>query len=160
MNKKYFFVFLMVLVVALSCTKQAQPIVKSSEISNEKAAENAAEQPKENAKVPPKDETKNSTVTETKPSIKEFTVEADDYGFYPGAPLIVAPGSQIKIAFIVRTTNVYYGGLDFRSSKFQTVAAKPGDSATVEFTADSSFTITSYWPSSGVKKADLKVMVQ
>lgn len=56
--------------------------------------------------------------------------------------------------------NVYYAGLDFRSPKFASKSAKPGESVEVEFTADESFIITSYWPASGVKKADLKVEIR
>ena len=94
------------------------------------------------------------------PTSAEFKVEADDIGFYPQNVLSVAKGSKVVIHFIVRETNVYYGGLDFRSPKFKTPSVKPGGTTSVEFTADEPFTITSYWPASGVKKADLNVEVK
>lgn len=89
-----------------------------------------------------------------------FSVEADDNGFYPSRAIEVEKGTKVKITFKVRSSGVYYGGLDFRSDKFKTSAIPPGRSTTVEFTADNSFIITSYWPASGVKKAELKVEVK
>lgn len=94
------------------------------------------------------------------PTAHEFKLEADDSGFYPNSTITVPKGSQVKIHFIVRTSNVYYGGLDFRSSKFKTGSIKPGATADVEFTADESFVFTSYWPLSGVQKSSGKVVVQ
>ncbi len=94
------------------------------------------------------------------PEPVSLSIEADDRGFYPPGTITVGKGSKVKLAFTVRTENVYYGGLDFRSPKFQTVSVKPGGSTSVEFTADESFIITSYWPASGVRKADLKLEVQ
>jgi hypothetical protein len=90
----------------------------------------------------------------------EFTLEADDSGFYPQSTIEVPKGSKVKITFVVRTSNVYYGGLDFRSPKFETRQVRPGEKATVEFVADESFTFTSYWPISGVQKATGKVIVK
>lgn len=94
------------------------------------------------------------------PASAEFKVEADDTGFYPQNVLSVAKGSKVVIHFIVREKNVYYGGLDFRSAKFKTAAVKPGGTTAVEFVADDQLLITSYWPASGVRKADLKVEIQ
>ena len=94
------------------------------------------------------------------PTIKEFKLEADDAGFYPTAVLTAPKGAKVKLTFIVRTTNVYYGGLDFRSPKFKTESVKPGGVTSVEFVADESFVISSYWPASGVLKANLKVVVE
>jgi hypothetical protein len=91
--------------------------------------------------------------------IEEMRVEADDYGFYP-SELTFSKGSKVVLTLAVRRSNVYYGGLDFRSEKFKTEPVKPGNATTVEFIADESFTITSYWPLSGVKKAELKIIVK
>lgn len=91
---------------------------------------------------------------------RSYILEADDQGFYPDGHLSVPKGMTVKITFKVRSTNVYYGGLDFRSSKFATSGALPGGSTTVEFVADESFTITSYWPASGVTKATLQIEVK
>lgn len=90
----------------------------------------------------------------------QFEIEADDNGFYPASPIAVEKGTKVKIVFKVRSSGVYFGGLDFRSTKFKTAAIPPGGSTTVEFIADESFTITSYWPASGVKKADLRIEVK
>ncbi|HSB47251.1 MAG TPA: dienelactone hydrolase family protein [Candidatus Bilamarchaeum sp.] len=93
------------------------------------------------------------------PSVKEFTIEADDSGFYPSGPLEVGKGDTVKITFKVRSSNVYYGGLQFKSAAFSTGKVSPGGSTGVEFTADDDMTITSYWGTSLVKKADLQVSV-
>jgi hypothetical protein len=91
--------------------------------------------------------------------VKEYTIEADDNGFYPGSPIEVSKGDSVKITFMVRTNNVYYGGLQFKSTAFSTGKVSPGGSKTVEFTAEGDMTITSYWGASLVKKADLQVKV-
>ena len=64
------------------------------------------------------------------------------------------------ITFNVRSTNVYYGGLDIKSSQFETGTIMSGSSKTVTFTADQSFTFSSFWPATGVKKADAQVVVK
>lgn len=96
---------------------------------------------------------------EATPQVKQFIVEADDNGFYPPEPIKVNKGEKVYIEFKVRENNVYYGGLQIKSKYFDTGKIIPGEKATVDFTALESFTITSYWPASGVKKADLKVEV-
>lgn len=101
-----------------------------------------------------------SSATPLPSPITELLIEADDSGFYPAGALSFSAGTRVKLTFAVRTSNVYYGGLDFRSSKFSTVQASPGKTATAEFIADSSFVITSYWPVSNVSKASLQVNVQ
>jgi len=94
------------------------------------------------------------------PAIISMTIEADDNGFYPSAPVNVSAGIQVNITFKVRANTTYYGGLDFRSSKFNTGQINPGAATLVTFTADTPFTISSYWPASGVKKADLQIVVK
>ena len=89
-----------------------------------------------------------------------FKVEADDSGFYPSGTITVAKGAKVSITFIVRSSNVYSAGLDFRSTKFRTGTVKPGGSVTVEFLADESFGFTSYWPSTDTLKSTGKVVVQ
>lgn len=93
------------------------------------------------------------------PSVKEFTIEADDKGFYPSNTITAAKGELVRVTFKVRTSSVYYGGLQIKGKLFNTGDIKPGQSATVEFTADFDSTFASYWPSSGVKKADGKIDV-
>ncbi|MDP3991886.1 MAG: hypothetical protein Q8P79_00030 [Nanoarchaeota archaeon] len=103
------------------------------------------------------------TQPEPQPSVKEFSIEADDSGFYiDGADIgsiSAGSGETLKITFNVRTTNVYYAGLDFRGCGKTTEKVSPGGSTLVEFTAASTCTITSYWPSSGVVKDRLQVVV-
>ncbi len=101
-----------------------------------------------------------SDASVSEPVLQEFKLEADDLGFYPSNAITVPKNSKVKIHFIVRTNNVYYGGLDFRSPKFKTESVKPGGEISVEFIADESFEFTSYWPLSGVIKSIGKVTVQ
>lgn len=89
-----------------------------------------------------------------------FKIEADDNGFYPQNSLTVAKGAKVNLIFLVRKEGVYYGGLDFRSSKFKTETVKPGGSTSVEFTADESFRISSYWPLTDTRKADLQIEIK
>lgn len=94
------------------------------------------------------------------PITESFTVEADDSGFYP-ATIKVTKGDTVKITFKVRTDNVYFGGLRIISGDlFNTGALVPGGSNTVQFKATSNVTFSSYWPSSGVHKADGTVIIK
>jgi hypothetical protein len=99
------------------------------------------------------------TILKYTQSLTEAKVEADDYGFYPSS-LEFTKGSKVKLYLYVRSSNVYYGGLDFRSEKFKTEPVRPGQKAEVEFIADKDFVIESYWPLSNVKKAELKIIVK
>lgn len=95
----------------------------------------------------------------TQEGSREFVVEADDYGFYP--PKIAAKvGDNVKINFKFRDGSIYYAGLDIKGP-FPTVKYKlKGEQPiTAEFKMEGETKITSYWPSSGVKKADLIVEV-
>lgn len=97
------------------------------------------------------------------PTAREFTIDADDTGFYIDNKDIslvsVSNGELVKITFNVRTVGTYFGGLDFRGCGQDTPNTKPGASIEIQFTADSTCTITSYWPSSGVVKDNLQIMV-
>jgi hypothetical protein len=109
-------------------------------------------------KCPVKTPTLQTPTTQTQ-TLTEAKVEADDYGFYPSS-LEFIKGAKVKLYLYVKSNNVYYGGLDFRSEKFKTEPIKPGQKAEVEFIADKDFIIESYWPLSNVKKAELKVVVK
>ena len=86
-------------------------------------------------------------------TVKEFTVEGDAIGLYPSI-LTVNRGDMVKITFKVRNEKVYYGGLDFRSDIWgDTGKVLPGQETTVGFTAQDSFTYTSYWPATNKLKA-------
>jgi hypothetical protein len=109
-------------------------------------------------KCPVKTPTLQTPTTQTQ-TLTEAKVEADDYGFYPSS-LEFTKGAKVKLYLYVKSNNVYYGGLDFRSEKFKTEPIKPGQKAEVEFIADKDFIIESYWPLSNVKKAELKIIVK
>ncbi len=99
------------------------------------------------------------------PQVKteKFLIEADDTGFYLSgqvtSAITVVAGNTVQLTFYVKPVGTYYGGLDFRSSEFNTVSAPPGQNVTVTFTASKTFTITSYWPSTGVRKSNLYINV-
>ena len=96
----------------------------------------------------------------TDPVVSTFTIEADDRGFYPSSEIRVKKGSKVKLTFVVRKTNVYFGGLAFRSSKFKTGPVGPGGNTSVEFVADESFEFKSYWPATNNLKVTGKVIVE
>lgn len=85
------------------------------------------------------------------PAPQSFSVSADDYSVNPGT-VSVKKGAQVSLTFNVKTTNVYYGGLEFRSSVVNTGAIAPGGSKTVTFTAQETFEFAAYWPASSVDK--------
>jgi len=87
-------------------------------------------------------------------------VEADDSGFYPSSEISVPKGAKVTLEFKVRSTGVYFAGLDFRSDKFKTKSIAPGSSVKVEFVADESFKFTSWWPASDRLKATGRVVVE
>lgn len=97
-------------------------------------------------------------------SVEEFTVEADDKGFYINGEDIssirVPEGTHVYITFQVRSKGVYYGGLDFRGCGESSGGTKPGKSTEIEFTASDDCKITSYWPSSGIAKDTLHVLME
>jgi hypothetical protein len=94
------------------------------------------------------------------PQTRTFEMRANDFNFTPPGPLMVPHHAQVQITFEIIEDGTYYGGLTFRSSKFEDVGGLPGETVTVNFVADESFTISSYWPASDVWKADLQIIVQ
>ncbi|HEY4496784.1 MAG TPA: cupredoxin domain-containing protein, partial [Candidatus Paceibacterota bacterium] len=102
---------------------------------------------------------RSSATSDAERIVYEYKIEADDSGLYP-ASIEVPRGERVKINFIVRSENVYYGGLDFRSSKFKTERVSPGGTISVEFVADESFEFSSYWPASDVLKKTGKVVIK
>lgn len=91
--------------------------------------------------------------------LSEFTVEADDKGFYPST-LKAKIGNKVKINFKFRDDSIYFAGLDikgpFSDIKYKLKGEQP---LTAEFTMKEETRITSWWPASGVKKATLTVEV-
>ncbi|MBS3114117.1 hypothetical protein J4448_03370 [Candidatus Woesearchaeota archaeon] len=101
--------------------------------------------------VPPK--------LEPQQGIAEFTVEADDQGFYPST-IKAKIGETVRINFKFRDDSIYFAGLDvkgpFEDIKYKLKGEQP---LTAEFTMKEETRITSWWPASGVKKATLTVEV-
>ncbi len=97
------------------------------------------------------------------PTVKEFTIEADDRGFYLDnkdiSSVSASKGELVKIMFKVKMEGTYYGGLDFRGCGQDTPDTRPGVSTEMQFTADSTCTIVSYWPASNVVKDNMQVVV-
>ena len=89
--------------------------------------------------------------------VSEFTVEADDNGFYPNK-IQAKINDTVMIRFKFRDDSIYFAGLDIRgpfpAMQYKLKSQQP---ITAEFTMKEETKITSYWPSSGVKKADLIV---
>ena len=92
--------------------------------------------------------------------VAEFTVEADDRGFYPSA-IKAKIGDKVIIHFKFRDDSIYFAGLDvkgpFDDINYKLKGEQP---VTREFTMKDETRIVSYWPSSGVKKATLTVEVE
>mgnify|MGYP001566131504 CR=1 FL=1 len=94
-----------------------------------------------------------------------FTIEGDDQGLYPST-LTVPRAATISLTLSTRSTGVYYGGLEYRTSLLPggSLTAAPG----VAFTVNNIVTpatpglipISSYWPSSNVLKATGTIVVQ
>ncbi|MBI4018324.1 MAG: DUF4382 domain-containing protein [Candidatus Aenigmarchaeota archaeon] len=81
-----------------------------------------------------------------------ITVEADNNTLYP-VSVEVQKDATVRLTFRVREgTNST--GLEFRSEKFTTGPLLPGASATVEFTADKSFSYSTYFGGGSVKRAE------
>ncbi len=97
------------------------------------------------------------------PAVKEFSILADEYGFYIDgkdiSSISVNSGEKVKIIFNVDANKVYYGGLDFKGCGQNTGKINPGNSIMIEFTPAEKCTITSYWPSSGVVKDKIEIVV-
>lgn len=92
--------------------------------------------------------------------VREYTVEADDNDFYPNK-IKAKIGETVRINFKFKDSSIYYGGLDvkgpFEDVKYQLKGEQP---VTREFTMKDETIIKSFWPATGVKKAELLVEVE
>lgn len=96
------------------------------------------------------------------PEAMEYTFAADDSGISPTSVTVNA-GDSIKLIFVFNQPNIYFGGIDVRSSAFDTVIFQTSDEdnvKTVELTAESTFTMSAYWPASNILKGSATVNVQ
>lgn len=91
--------------------------------------------------------------------LREYTIEADDYGFYP-SKISAAIGDNISIQFKFRDHLIYYAGLDI-FGPFPDIKYKKGLNQPINrsFTITEKTIIRSFWPSSGVKKAEMIVEI-
>ncbi|GEM_PF-5291797 len=108
---------------------------------------------------PPPQTNETQQSNETQMPAAYFRIEGDDYILAPNN-VTAKKGGNVTIEFYVRTSGIYYGGLQFNSSYFDTGVMKKGESKNVSFIAGSNFTFTSYWPASSVRKADGYVFVE
>ncbi|HKR82412.1 MAG TPA: hypothetical protein VJR27_05460 [Candidatus Saccharimonadales bacterium] len=82
-----------------------------------------------------------------------FTLTANDSSADHEA-ITVKKGAQVSLTFVVEKSGVYHGGLQFKSTDpaLDSGPIAPGDSKTITFSADKTFSFTPYWYASGVKK--------
>lgn len=150
-------VVLLVFVLVSSCAQYGQKTIQPpTPAPTQPPQTQIQEKPQPTAPTAPTAPTSQPTT-----AVKEFSITADDSSYLPSGSINVKKGDKVKITFNVKTSGVKFGGLDFRSSEFDTGTIKPGSSKTVEFVADKSFSISSYWPGSNTKKPyTINVIVQ
>ena len=90
----------------------------------------------------------------------EFVITADDDGFSPSS-IEVKNNTEVNITFVFKDSNIYFGGLDISGGDFPTIKYKKDSNLnhSIEFTASKGFTLTSYWPATGVVKGSLDVII-
>lgn len=94
------------------------------------------------------------------PVTQNFTVVADEAVATPSS-ITAIKGATVNLTIQVKTEGVYYGGIDYRSSVVNSGTIYAGQSKTVTFTANQSFTLIPFWPSSGVEKqSKINIVVQ
>ena len=102
-------------------------------------------------------------VSEPKQKTEKFEIEADDDGFYVDdkriSSISVSKDSKVEILFKVKSSEVYFGGLDFRGNGIDTGKVDRGSSTNFEFVANNDFTVKSYWPRSDRLKSVLGVKI-
>lgn len=100
------------------------------------------------------------TASAVNPPSDTIDIVATSDSFSPNT-VSVSAGQKRKLRFTVPSTDAYCCGLEIRSTAFPTLTIAKGGEATTDYlTVTSSFTFSSYWPSSNVHKADGTVNVQ
>lgn len=91
---------------------------------------------------------------------KEFTIKAGESKYDPSS-ITVKKGDTITITFEFQEDDIYYGGLDIKSTLFETVSWRPGEntSKSVSFTATESANFRGYWPNTSKLKATGQINV-
>lgn len=103
-------------------------------------------------------------VPEPVAQVKEFRIDSDDSAFYDESGskitnLELDNGDEVKITFFIRKTGTYFGGMTIRGPDFDSGKLDKEEEYVVEFTADGSHKIKSYWPATNKLKATLNVNV-
>ena len=93
-------------------------------------------------------------------NLREYAIEADDRDFYPNK-IKSKIGDNVTISFKFRDNLIYYAGLDV-IGPFPDIKYKLGDEQPIDrsFIMLEETIIKSFWPSTGVKKAQLTVEVE
>lgn len=93
-------------------------------------------------------------------NLREYTIEADDNDFYPDK-IRSKIGDNVTISFKFRDHLIYYAGLDV-IGPFPDIKYKIGGEQPISrsFIMRDETIIKSFWPSTGVKKAELIVEVE
>ncbi len=92
--------------------------------------------------------------------LREYSIEADDNDFYP-RKIMSRVGDNVTIRFKFREHLIYYAGLDI-IGPFPDIKYRIGDEQPIDrsFIMREETIIKSFWPSTGVKKAELVVEVE
>ena len=100
----------------------------------------------------------------TSTTVREIYLKADDSGFYdkndePVTQISAKLGERLRITFKTLTSNVAFGGLQYKSGDFDfdTGKVSPGKEEEVEITINDRGEIMSYWPGSEKLKATLTI---
>lgn len=110
--------------------------------------------------------TETVAATATPPAVRSISIEGDDSAFYlDGSEVTQVAASQgetVVLKIKTRTTNVGFGGLQYKSADFggiDTGMVAPGSEKEVQITADAAGKIMSYWPSTDRLKATLNIVI-
>lgn len=94
------------------------------------------------------------TANAVNPPSDTIDIVATSDSFSPNT-VTVSTGQKRKLRFIVPSTDTYCCGLEIRSIAFPTLTVAKGGEATTDYlTVTSSFTFSSYWPSTQIHKSD------
>jgi hypothetical protein len=177
MRHKFTLILFAIVFIAAGCNKNSTPQTDSSQNQVQTESPETTEDNEQSSQVPVPTPVPTPTPTPSptpapapaptptpvppppapKQETKNFIVDADDYSATPSS-ITVNKGTKVNLVIRVKALNTYYAGLEYRSSVVSSGAIKPGESATLTFTASESFTLVPYWPSSGVQK-DSKISV-
>ncbi len=103
----------------------------------------------------------NSSSTNGKPQQTDQVIIMADDATATISSIPTTLGENVAITFNIEASGTSPSGLDFRSPVVSTGPIKPGDSKTVNFTAENSFTFSPFKPATDVRRAyNITVIVQ